>query len=92
MQDLGYPVVLDVTHSLQRPNQSNGVSGGQPEMIETLSRAGIATGIDGIFLETHPEPAKALSDGTNMLALDKLEALLNKLVLLREAVNKIKTK
>jgi 2-dehydro-3-deoxyphosphooctonate aldolase (KDO 8-P synthase) len=89
MQSTGYPVVLDVTHSLQQPNQESGVSGGRPEMIETLARAGIAAGVDGIFLETHPDPPSALSDGANMLALDNLESLLEKLVLLRETINKI---
>lgn len=92
MQRTGYPVVLDITHSLQQPNQSSGVSGGLPEMIETLARAGIATGVDGIFLETHPQPSSALSDGANMLVLDDLETLLHKLVMLREAVNNMKTK
>jgi 2-dehydro-3-deoxyphosphooctonate aldolase (KDO 8-P synthase) len=89
MKNLGYPVVLDVTHSLQQPNQAAGISGGQPGMIETLARAGIACGVDGIFLETHPEPEQALSDGANMLRLDRLEELLGKLALLRETVNKI---
>jgi len=88
MQSTGYPVVLDITHSLQQPNQSSGVSGGLPELIEAMARAGIATGVDGIFLETHPDPGSALSDGANMLSLDKLESLLSKLVMLREAVNK----
>jgi 2-dehydro-3-deoxyphosphooctonate aldolase (KDO 8-P synthase) len=89
MKETGYPVVLDVTHSLQQPNQESGVSGGLPQLIETLARAGIAAGVDGIFLETHPEPARALSDGANMLALDRLDELLNNLVILREAVNRI---
>ncbi len=88
MQSTGYPVVLDITHSLQQPNQNSGVSGGLPNMIELLARAGIAAGIDGIFLETHPDPESALSDGANMLAMDKLESLMSKLVILREAVNK----
>ncbi|MFC2113151.1 3-deoxy-8-phosphooctulonate synthase [Bacteroidota bacterium] len=87
MQSTGYPVVLDVTHSLQQPNQSSGVSGGLPDMIELMARAGIAAGVDGIFLETHPDPGSALSDGANMLPLDKLESLLSKLVILRKAVN-----
>ena len=91
MQQTGYPVVLDITHSLQQPNQESGVSGGLPEMIETLARAGIATGADGIFLETHPDPAIALSDGANMLELSGIENLLQKLKLLRETVNKLKT-
>jgi 2-dehydro-3-deoxyphosphooctonate aldolase (KDO 8-P synthase) len=92
MQKTGYPVVLDITHSLQQPNQESGVSGGHPEMIETLARAGIATGVDGIFLETHPEPANALSDGANMLELTGIENLLENLRLLRETVIKLKTK
>jgi 2-dehydro-3-deoxyphosphooctonate aldolase (KDO 8-P synthase) len=86
MKQVGHPVVLDVTHSLQKPNQSSGVSGGQPEMIEPLARAGIAIGVDGIFLETHPSPEQALSDGANMLPLANLEGLLEKLVLLKKAV------
>ncbi len=90
MQQTGYPVVLDITHSLQQPNLESGVSGGLPEMIETLARAGIATGADGIFLETHPDPAIALSDGANMLELSGIENLLQKLKLLRETVNKLK--
>jgi len=92
MQQTGYPVVLDITHSLQQPNQESGVSGGLPEMIETLARAGIASGTDGIFMETHPDPTIALSDGANMLALDNIGNLLSKLCLLRETVNKMNTK
>ena len=80
------PVVLDCTHSLQQPNQSGGVSGGQPELIETLAKAGIAVGFDGIFLETHPDPKNALSDGANMLPLAQLEILLEKLLKIRNAV------
>lgn len=80
------PVIMDVTHSLQQPNQSSGVTGGRPELIETIAKAGIATGADGIFIETHPEPSKALSDGANMLPLNKLEDLLQKLTRIREAV------
>jgi 2-dehydro-3-deoxyphosphooctonate aldolase (KDO 8-P synthase) len=79
MQKLGYPVVLDVTHSLQQPNQTSGVTGGLPELIEAMAKAGIAVGVDGIFLETHPDPSSAKSDGANMLRLDKLESLLIKL-------------
>ncbi len=86
MKEFGVPVVLDVTHSLQKPNQNSGITGGQPEMIETISKAGIASGVDGIFLETHPQPSKAKSDGANMLELDKLENLLIKLVKIRRAV------
>jgi 2-dehydro-3-deoxyphosphooctonate aldolase (KDO 8-P synthase) len=87
MQKFGYPVVLDITHSLQQPNQASGVSGGRPEMIETIARAGIAVGVDGIFMETHPDPSKAKSDGANMLRLDLVETLLKKLVKIRLAVN-----
>ena len=87
MQAFDLPVVLDVTHSLQQPNQGSGVSGGLPHMIETMARAGIAAGADGLFIETHPEPAKALSDGANMLPLDQLEGLLKKLLRIREAMH-----
>lgn len=80
------PVILDVTHSLQQPNQNSGVTGGRPELIETVAKAGIAVGADGLFLETHPTPATALSDGANMLQLDLLEGLLGKLTRLREAI------
>lgn len=81
------PTVLDVTHSLQQPNQSSGVTGGKPELIETIAKAGIAVGVDGIFLETHPEPQNAQSDGANMLKLDYLEDLLAKLVAIRTTIN-----
>lgn len=81
------PTVLDVTHSLQQPNQSAGVTGGKPELIETIARAGIAVGVDGIFLETHHDPAIAKSDGANMLKLDYLKDLLVKLVALRKTIN-----
>jgi 2-dehydro-3-deoxyphosphooctonate aldolase (KDO 8-P synthase) len=84
MQRTGCPVILDITHSLQQPNQSSGVTGGQPEMIETLAKAGVAVGVDGLFIETHPEPSKAKSDGANMLQLDKLESLLERLVAIRQ--------
>jgi 2-dehydro-3-deoxyphosphooctonate aldolase (KDO 8-P synthase) len=87
MQRSGHPVVMDVTHSLQQPNQSSGVTGGQPEMIETIAKSAIAAGADGIFLETHPKPSEALSDGANMLALEHLESLLDKLVKIRKALN-----
>lgn len=80
------PVVLDVTHSLQQPNQSSGVTGGRPEMIETIARAGIATGVDGIFIETHFDPKNAKSDGANMLDLSLLEGLLERLSRLRTTV------
>ncbi len=86
MRKTGFPVILDITHSLQQPNQSSGVTGGRPDLIETIARAGIAVGVDGLFIETHPDPSKAMSDGANMLALDKLEGLLKKLVALRKAV------
>ena len=81
------PVVLDVTHSLQQPNQSVGVTGGRPEMISTIARAGIATGADGIFIETHFDPANAKSDGANMLNLNLLEKLLTDLVAIRKTIN-----
>ena len=80
------PVVLDITHSLQQPNQTSGVTGGQPALIETIAKAGIAVGADGIFIETHPEPSLAKSDGANMLRLDLIEGLLEKLVRVRRAV------
>ena len=80
------PLVLDVTHSLQQPNQEKGVTGGRPDLIETMACAGVAAGIDGLFIETHPEPAKALSDGANMLRLDLLEGLLEKLCRIHAAV------
>jgi len=86
MQRLNHPVVVDVTHSLQQPNQKGGVTGGQPEMIETIAKAAIAVGADGIFIETHPDPAVAKSDGANMLRLDLLEDLLQKLVRIRKAL------
>lgn len=84
------PVVLDVTHSLQQPNQSSGVTGGRPDMIETIARAGIVTGVDGIFMETHFDPSIAKSDGANMLHLDHLEKLLTNLVAIRKTVNNLK--
>lgn len=86
MQQTGFPVVMDITHSLQQPNSSSGVTGGRPEMIETIARAAIAVGADGLFIETHPDPSKALSDGANMLALDRMEALLERLVKIRQAI------
>ena len=81
------PTILDVTHSLQQPNQSTGVTGGRPEMIETIARAGIVNNVDGLFIETHFDPANAKSDGANMLHLDHLEALLHNLVAIRKTVN-----
>lgn len=86
MQSLGLPVVVDVTHSLQQPNQTSGVTGGQPAMISTIARAAIAAGADGIFLETHPRPQQALSDGANMLPLSQLKELLQVLAKIREAI------
>ena len=80
------PVILDVTHSLQQPNQDSGVTGGRPELIETIAKAGIAVGTDGIFIETHPDPSCAKSDGANMLKLDLLDDLLGKLTRVREAI------
>lgn len=84
------PTVLDVTHSLQQPNQSSGVTGGRPDMIETIARAGIATGADGIFIETHFDPANAKSDGANMLDIKYLERLLTTLTAIRKTVNQLK--
>lgn len=86
MQSFGFPVILDVTHSLQQPNQSSGVTGGMPQLIETMAKAGVAVGVDGLFIETHENPSVAKSDGANMLKLDLLEELLTKLVRIREAV------
>jgi 2-dehydro-3-deoxyphosphooctonate aldolase (KDO 8-P synthase) len=87
MQKTGVPVVMDITHSLQQPNQEAGVSGGNPEMIETIGKAAISVGADGIFIETHPNPAVAKSDGANMLKLSGMDDLLNKLVALRKTIN-----
>ena len=81
------PVVMDCTHSLQQPNQTSGVTGGNPELIETIAKAAIATGVDGLFIETHPQPSKAKSDGANMLPLHLLDELIEKLVRIRSAVN-----
>jgi 2-dehydro-3-deoxyphosphooctonate aldolase (KDO 8-P synthase) len=86
MQSHGVPVVVDCTHSLQQPNQSSGVTGGNPTMISTIAKAAIATGADGVFIETHPDPSNALSDGANMLKLDLLEDLLKQLVKIRKSV------
>lgn len=86
MQSFGFPVVLDVTHSLQQPNQTSGVTGGMPQLIETVAKAGIAVGADGIFIETHEDPSVAKSDGANMLRLDLLDGLLERLVRIRQAV------
>ena len=89
MRQNGVPVVVDITHSLQQPNQTAGVTGGRPDMIETIGRAAIAVGADGIFMETHPEPARAKSDGANMLRLDLAEQLLEHLVAIRQVVNNL---
>lgn len=86
MQKTGYPVIVDITHSLQQPNQSSGVTGGNPEQISTIGKAAIAVGSDGIFLETHPNPAEALSDGANMLPLNQLDTLLHQLTQIRNVV------
>jgi len=86
MQATGVPVIMDVTHSLQQPNQHSGVTGGNPQLIGTIAKAAIAAGADGLFIETHPDPPKALSDGANMLKLDLLEDLLMQLIKIREAV------
>jgi len=86
MQEHQVPVIMDCTHSLQQPNQTSGVTGGNPQLIETIAKAAIATGADGLFIETHPNPAAAKSDGANMLRLDLLEPLLEKLVRLRHSI------
>ena len=86
MKEINVPVIMDCTHSLQQPNQAGGVTGGNPELIETIAKAAIATGADGLFIETHPHPALAKSDGANMLRLDLLENLLEKLVRIRKAI------
>ena len=86
MRDFGVPVVMDCTHSLQQPNQASGVTGGKPALIETIAKAAIAVGADGLFIETHPDPANAKSDGANMLHLDLLEGLMTKLIRVREAI------
>ncbi|MBO4379901.1 MAG: 3-deoxy-8-phosphooctulonate synthase, partial [Muribaculaceae bacterium] len=87
MHKNGCPVILDVTHSLQQPNQSKGVTGGRPDLIETIARAGIAVGVDGLFIETHQNPAEAKSDGANMLRLNLLPDLLRRLTLIRQTIN-----
>jgi len=86
MQKIGVPVIMDITHSLQQPNQSSGVTGGKPELIETIAKAAIAVGTDGLFLETHPDPKNAKSDGANMIPLSEVEGLLNKLIRIRQAI------
>ncbi|MDW3195728.1 MAG: 3-deoxy-8-phosphooctulonate synthase [Cytophagales bacterium] len=87
MKKLGAPVVMDCTHALQQPNKSDGVSGGNPDMIETVALSAVATGADGLFIETHPDPAYALSDGKSMLQIDRLEAILNRVLKVRNALN-----
>lgn len=86
MQEHGCPVIMDVTHSLQQPNQTTGITGGNPQLIGTIAKAAIASGADGLFIETHPNPAVAKSDGANMLQLDLLENLLEQLIKIRKAV------
>jgi 2-dehydro-3-deoxyphosphooctonate aldolase (KDO 8-P synthase) len=86
MQSFGFPVVYDVTHSLQQPNQGSGVTGGQPQLIATMAKAGIAAGANGLFIETHPEPSKALSDGANMLPLNQLQSLMEKLTQIKSVL------
>ena len=86
MKEMGYPVVMDCTHSLQQPNNGSGVTGGLPQLIEPLAKAAVSVGVDGLFIETHPDPSSALSDGANMLPLHKIENLLNKLLQLRAAL------
>jgi 2-dehydro-3-deoxyphosphooctonate aldolase (KDO 8-P synthase) len=87
MKKTGVPVIMDITHSLQQPNQEAGISGGVPEMIETIGKAAISVGADGIFIETHPDPDSAKSDGANMLKLSDMDKLLKKLVALRKTIN-----
>ena len=87
MKQIKVPVIMDCTHSLQQPNQTGGITGGNPELIETIAKAAIATDADGLFIETHPNPAVAKSDGANMLRLDLLESLLEKLIRIRTAIN-----
>ncbi len=86
MQKFNVPVILDITHSLQQPNQATGITGGKPELIETIAKAGIAVGADGIFIETHPNPSQAKSDGANMLQLDLLDGLISKLLKIKKAL------
>jgi 2-dehydro-3-deoxyphosphooctonate aldolase (KDO 8-P synthase) len=87
MQNIGVPVIMDITHSLQQPNQEAGISGGNPGMIETIGKAAISVGADGIFIETHPNPAIAKSDGANMLKLSEMDRLLSRLIALRKTIN-----
>jgi 2-dehydro-3-deoxyphosphooctonate aldolase (KDO 8-P synthase) len=90
MQQFGYPVIMDVTHAMQRPNQASGVTGGTPQMTETIARAAVAVGVDGLFIETHPDPSKALSDGDTQLKLDCLQPLLKTLVGINAAVKDVR--
>jgi 2-dehydro-3-deoxyphosphooctonate aldolase (KDO 8-P synthase) len=87
MQEIGVPVVMDVTHALQQPNQTSGVTGGNPQLIGTLAKAAIATGAEGLFIETHPNPSLAKSDGANMLPLNQLQSLLEQLIKIRKAIS-----
>ena len=86
MKSHGFPVVMDVTHSLQQPNQASGITGGKPALIETIAKSSVAAGADGLFIETHPNPSEALSDGANMLPLDKLEDLIKKSLKIKAAL------
>lgn len=86
MRAFGKPVIMDCTHALQQPNQASGVTGGKPELIETIAKCAIAAGADGLFIETHPDPAQALSDGANMLPLQEMKPLLEKLIRIRQAI------
>jgi 2-dehydro-3-deoxyphosphooctonate aldolase (KDO 8-P synthase) len=86
MQSFGVPVVMDCTHSLQQPNQPSGITGGKPGLISTIAKAAVAVGVDGLFIETHPHPAEAKSDGANMLPLDQIEGLLTRLIKIRESL------
>ena len=90
MRRFGVPVIVDITHSLQRPNQPSGVTGGNPELIETIARAAVAVGTDGLFMETHPNPAQAKSDGANMLPLDQAEGMLKRLLKIHQAARETK--
>ncbi len=91
MQETGCPVIVDITHSLQQPNQDSGISGGNPEMIETIGKAAVSVGADGIFIETHPDPSVAKSDGANMLRLSEMDHLLSRLIALRKTINSFKS-
>lgn len=87
MQSFGAPVIMDITHSLQQPNQASGVTGGKPQLIETIAKAAIAVGTDGLFVETHPNPSEAKSDGANMLPLSQMRGLLERLIRIRQAIS-----